>query len=177
MKAEIRVATMIQPIWKPSKHTIEHANVTRFIGSINAHHNLSISGYDELYKWSIDNAEDFWAAMWDFGNILTSQKYKTVVDDLSKLPGAKWFPEARLNFAENLLRYRDDSEAFVFKGETRAITRMTYAELYKAVAELSNSMREFGIRPGDRIAAYMPNIPDTAIAMLATTSIGGVWSS
>ena len=138
---------------------------------------MNISDYDELYRWSIDNIEDFWAAIWDFGEVQASQKYKTVVDDLSKLPGAKWFPEARLNFAENLLRYRDDSEAFVFKGETRDIVRMTYAELYNAVAELSNSLRAFGIRPGDRVAAYMPNIPATAIAMLATTSIGGVWSS
>ncbi|MCK5152116.1 MAG: AMP-binding protein, partial [Candidatus Thorarchaeota archaeon] len=168
---------MKQSLWKPSNQTVENANMTRFIKSVNSQYNLSIRDYGELYKWSIDNIEDFWAAMWDFGNIQASGKYTTVVDDLTKLPGAKWFPDARLNFAENLLKYRDDSEAFVFKGETRSITRMTYRELYDAVAILSKSLRDFGIRPGDRIAAYMPNIPDTAIAMLATTSIGAVWSS
>jgi len=168
---------MKQPLWKPSKQTIERANITRFINSVNAQHNLGIKNYDELYRWSTDNIEDFWAAMWTFGDIQASRPYTTVVDDLTKLPGAKWFPGAMLNFAENLLKYRDDSQAFVFKGETRPVTRTTYSELYNSVLMLSKSLRDFGIQPGDRIAAYMPNIPDTAIAMLATTSIGGVWSS
>ncbi|MGY5874152.1 MAG: acetoacetate--CoA ligase [Candidatus Thorarchaeota archaeon] len=168
---------MRTPLWTPSKQTTENANITQFMKSINTQHKLDISSYNELYKWSVDNIEGFWAAMWDFGKIQASQQYDKVVDDSTKLPGAKWFLNARLNFAENLLRYRDDSAAFTFKGETRSITRMTYAELYNAVAVLSKSLRESGIRPGDRIAAYMPNIPDTAIAMLATTSIGAVWSS
>ncbi|MDF1538479.1 MAG: acetoacetate--CoA ligase [Candidatus Thorarchaeota archaeon] len=168
---------MKQPLWKPSKQTIENANITRFINSVNAQNNLRISTYAELYKWSVDNIEDFWAAIWEFGNIQASQEYSKVVDDPTKMPGAKWFPDARLNFAENLLKYRDGSEAFVFKGETRPATRIAYSELYNSVNTLSKSLRDFGIRPGNRIAAYMPNIPDTAIAMLATTAVGGVWSS
>ncbi|UCE09004.1 MAG: acetoacetate--CoA ligase [Candidatus Thorarchaeota archaeon] len=168
---------MKEALWNPTKQTIENANITKFIDSVNKKHNLGISNYNELYRWSIDNIEDFWAAMWEFGDIRASKKYRAVVDDLGKFPGADWFPEARLNFAENLLRHRDESTALIFKGETRSITRMTYAELYNAVAVLSDSLRNIGVQAGDRIASYMPNTPDTAIAMLATTSIGAVWSS
>ncbi|MHA2425262.1 MAG: acetoacetate--CoA ligase [Candidatus Thorarchaeota archaeon] len=168
---------MKQPLWIPSKHTIEKANITRFIDSVNTKYKLNIHGYNELYKWSIENIEEFWRMVWEFGDIQAYQESKTIVDDLTKLPGAKWFPGARLNFAENLLRHQDESEAFVFKGETRPIVRMSYSELYNEVNWLSKALLNFGIRSGDRIAAYMPNIPDTAIAMLATTSIGGVWSS
>ncbi|MHA1907150.1 MAG: acetoacetate--CoA ligase, partial [Candidatus Thorarchaeota archaeon] len=168
---------MKQPLWKPSKSTIENANITQFIEQVNSKHDLSISDYDGLYKWSIENIEDFWAMVWEFGNVQAYREPQSVVDDLTKLPGAKWFPDAMLNFAENLLRHQDESEAFVFKGETRPIVRMSYSELYNRVNWLSKALLNFGIRSGDRIAAYMPNIPDTAIAMLATTSIGGVWSS
>ncbi|MHA2213074.1 MAG: acetoacetate--CoA ligase, partial [Candidatus Thorarchaeota archaeon] len=168
---------MRKPLWNPSKLTIENANITQFINSVNTEYNLAISNYDELYKWSIDKIEDFWAAIWEFGEIRASQEYRTVADDLTKLPGTEWFPGARMNFAENLLRYRDESQALTFKGETRSITRMTYAELCNNVAVLSESLRKTGILAGDRIVAYMPNIPDTAIAMLATTSLGAVWSS
>jgi acetoacetyl-CoA synthetase len=115
--------------------------------------------------------------MWDFVEIKASKRYDKVVDDLKRYPGARWFPGARLNFAENLLRYRDDRLAFIFKGETQKSAKMTYAELYRAVARLAKSLRDIGIAPGDRVAAYMPNLTETAIAMLATTSIGAVWSS
>ncbi len=105
------------------------------------------------------------------------KKYDKVIEDLNKFPGAKWFPGAKLNFAENLLRYRDDRVAFIFKGETQKSARMTYAELYTTVARLAKSLRELGVGPGDRVAGYMPNLIETAVAMLATTSIGAVWSS
>ena len=115
--------------------------------------------------------------MWEFADIKASRPYDRVVDDLKVFPGTKWFPGARLNFAENLLRYRDDRLAFIFKGETQKSTRMTYAELYTSVARLAKSLRDIGLQPGDRVAAYMPNLIETAVAMLATTSIGAVWSS
>ena len=169
--------TMKQPIWSPSNQTLEKANITRFIETVNKLHNLTITNYDELYKWSIDNIEDFWAAMWYYGEILASSKYESVIDDIKKFQTAEWFPGARLNFAENLLRHKDGSYALIFKGETGQTTRLTYAELSDAVSVLSESLREAGIVAGDRIAAYMPNIPETVIAMLATTSIGAVWSS
>jgi len=115
--------------------------------------------------------------MWDFAEIKASKYYEIVVDDVSKMPGAKWFIGAKLNFAENLLRYRGDHTAFIFRGETQESARMSYAELYDAVARFATSLREIGISPGDRVAAYMPNMIETAVAMLAATSIGATWAS
>jgi len=168
---------MRKPLWVPSEERIRQANLTRFIGFVNEKHGLEISSYDELYQWSIENLQDFWAAMWKFGEIKVSRSYDIVVDDLSKFPGARWFVGARLNFAENLLKHRDDNLAFIFRGESQKSARMTYAELYHSVACLTKPLREIGIAPEDRVVAYMPNIIGTAIAMLATTSIGAVWSS
>jgi acetoacetyl-CoA synthetase len=166
-----------KPLWIPSKERVKQANVTRFIGLVNERYGLEISSYDELYKWSIDCIPDFWAMMWDFAEIKASRRYDCVVDDLSRFPGAKWFVGSRLNFAENLLRYRDDHLAFIFRGEMQKKARITYAELYRVVARLADSLRKLGVKPGDRVAAYMPNLMETAIAMLATTSIGAIWSS
>ncbi len=168
---------MKEPLWRPSWDRIENANITEFIEFVNTRYDLLIADYDGLYEWSINNIEDFWESIWFFGKIQASKDYSSILEDIQKRPGAKWFPGARLNFAENLLKIRDSSEAFVFKGETKFPVRMTYSELYESVNILSKSLYNFGIRPGDRVVAYMPNIPDTAIAMLATTSIGGVWSS
>ena len=151
--------------------------MTRFINFVNRKHGLEISSYTQLYDWSIENIPDFWAAMWEFGEIRASSGYNVVVDDLSRFPGARWFVGARLNFAENLLRYRDDRVAFVFRGETQRSARMTYAEAYSSVARLAESLREMGVAPGDRVCAYMPNLIETAIAMLAATSIGATWAS
>jgi len=156
---------------------MKEANITRFISFVNKKHSLKIDSYDQLYRWSIENVFDFWAAMWNFGEMKASRRYERVVDDLNKFPGARWFVGAKLNFAENLLRYRDDHIAFVFKGETKKSTRMTYAELYDSVARLAKSLREIGVASGDRVAAYMSNLMETAIAMLAVTSIGAIWSS
>jgi len=164
-------------LWKPSEKRIKEANITRFINLVNEKHSLKIDSYDGLYDWSVENIPDFWAAAWEFLGIKASRDYDKVIDDLAKFPGAEWFPGARLNFAENLLRYRDDHTAFVFRDEMQKPVRMTYAELYSNVARLAKSLREMGVKPGDRVAAYMPNLMETAIAMLAATSIGAVWSS
>jgi len=168
---------MKEPLWKPSEDRIKNANMTRFIEFVNQKYGKKFKSYDELYQWSINCIPDFWAAFWDFAEIKASKKYDQVVDDLKKFPGAKWFVGAKLNFAENLLRYRDNRLAFVFRGETQKTAKMTYAELYSTVARLAASLREIGIRPGDRVAGYMPNLIETAIAMLAATSVGAVWSS
>jgi len=168
---------MRKPLWMPTKERIENANITRFINFVDKKHCLKIDSYDQLYKWSIENLPNFWAAMWEFGDIKASRGYDLVVDDLSKFPSAKWFIGARLNFAENLLRYRDAHTAFVFRGETQKSTRITYAELYDAVTRLAKSLRKVGVVVGDRVAAYMPNLMETTVAMLATTSIGAIWSS
>ena len=171
------IKTSKKPLWIPSKDQIKNANITRFIEFVNRKYGKKFKAFDDLYQWSVNSIPDFWEAVWDFCEIKASKKFDQVVDDLKKFPGAKWFVGAKLNFAENLLRYRDDRLAFVFKGETQKSAQMTYAELYSTVARLAASLREIGIRPGDRVAGYMPNLMETAMAMLAATSIGAVWSS
>jgi acetoacetyl-CoA synthetase len=168
---------MRTPLWTPSDERKQDANITRFINEINSRHNLKLDSYAELYQWSVEHIPDFWAEVWDFAGIKASKQYDQVVDDLRKFPGARWFPGARLNFAENLLRYRDDQLAFIFQGETQTSRRMTYAELYDSVARFAHSLREAGIGVGDRVVGYMPNMIETAIAMLAATSLGVTWSS
>ena len=168
---------MKTPLWKPSEQQIKNANITRFIEYVNKKQGKKFGGYFDLYQWSIDQIPDFWARLWEFFDIKASRGYTQVVDDLRKYPGANWFPGARLNFAENLLRYRDDRLAFIFKGEMQKYARMTYRELYTTVARLAKSLREIGVQPGDRVAAYMPNLMETAIAMLAATSVGATWAS
>ncbi|MHC4661828.1 MAG: acetoacetate--CoA ligase [Planctomycetota bacterium] len=164
-------------LWKPSDDRIAGANITRFIDFLNTKQKLRIADYRGLLDWSFENIADFWAAMWDFAEITASKKYDRVVEDLSVFPGTKWFPGARLNFAENLLRYKDDQPAFIFRGETKVTKQMTYAELNQTVARLAKSLRDIGVAPGDCVSAYMPNLPETIIAMLAATSIGAVWAS
>jgi len=114
--------------------------------------------------------------MWDYAEIVSSKKFEAVVDDLGKFPGAKWFPGARLNFAENLLRFRDERIALISRSEERDRSSLTYSGLYTRVARVANGLRQTGVRAGDRVGAYLPNIEETAIAMLATTSIGAVWA-
>jgi acetoacetyl-CoA synthetase len=166
-----------KPLWQPSEERVKMANITQFISFVNSKYALKINNYRELYEWSVENVEDFWAAMWKFGEIKASREYDAVVDDLSKFPGTKWFVGAKLNFAENLLRYRNSNTAFMLRQESRRSTVMTYKELYDSVANLAASLKQIGVSLGDRIAAYMPNIAETATAMLATASIGAIWSS
>ncbi len=164
-------------LWQPSEQRIKASNMYRFMNLINEKYNQSLAEYEDLWEWSTENIPDFWASMWDFAGIKASQPYTEVVDDLTKMPGAKWFSGAKLNFAENLLRYRDDRVALIFKGEARDSTKMTYAELYDEVARVAKSLKEAGVQSGDRVAGFMPNMPQTIIAMLGATSLGASWSS
>jgi len=164
-------------LWQPSQDRILQTNMYRFIQFINERHGKNFSDYPALYQWSVDNIADFWAAIWDFADIRASQPYTEVIDDATKMPGAKWFGGARLNFAENLLRYRDDRVALVFKGEDQNTVRITYAQLYDEVARVAKALRDMGVSVGDRVVGFMPNMPQTTIAMLAATSIGATWSS
>ncbi|MBV6452373.1 MAG: Acetyl-coenzyme A synthetase [Anaerolineales bacterium] len=168
---------MKTPLWTPSEQRKQDANITHFIEEVNARRGLNIESYADLYQWSVENISDFWAEVWGFVGIKSSKRYEKVVEDLSVFPGTKWFTGARLNFAENLLRYRDDQPAFIFKGETQISRAMTYAELYDEVARLSHSLAEVGIREGDRVVGYMPNLIETVVCMLAATSLGATWSS
>jgi len=168
---------MKTPLWTPSEERKKQTNMTRFITYVNEKYGEEFTSYEELYQWSIHNIPDFWAAMWDFGQIKASREYDKIVDDLNKMPGAQWFIGAKLNFAENLLRYRDDKVAIIFKGEAQDSVEITYLELYDRVARLAKSLREVGVVAGDRVAGFMPNMMETVIAMLAATSIGASWSS
>ncbi|MCX5855478.1 MAG: acetoacetate--CoA ligase [Deltaproteobacteria bacterium] len=168
---------MAKLLWKPSQERISNTNLKRFMDFINKKHEQNFTEYDTLYRWSIDNISDFWSSMWEFADIKVSAPYTEVIDDPQKMPGAKWFTGARLNFAENLLRYRDDHVALIFKGEAQASVKMTYAELYKEVAQVARSLKDAGVREGDRMVGFMPNMPQTIIAMLAATSVGATWSS
>ncbi len=168
---------MAKLLWKPTEEQIQSSNMYRFMNFINEKYNQEFDDYAPLYKWSIDNIPDFWSAMWEFADIIVSKPYTAVIDDVSKMPGAKWFDGARLNFAENLLRYRDDRVALIFKGEGQPATRMTYAELYEEVARVARALKGCGVAAGDRVVGFVPNMPAAIIAMLAATSLGATWSS
>ncbi len=168
---------MAKLLWKPSEDRIANANLTRFIRFVNREQGLDLDGYDELYQWSVSNIPEFWELMWQFAEIKCSTPYETVLEN-PVMPGAVWFKGARLNFAENLLRHRDDRTALVFVREGGGEDgRLTYAELYDRVARLARFLKDAGVGPGDRVAGFMPNRIETVVAMLATTSLGGIWSS
>jgi len=168
---------MSKLLWAPSEERKRDANITKFMDFVNKRYEREFHFYKELYNWSIDKIPDFWDSVWNFVGIRASKEYDVVVDDVYKMPGAKWFIGAKLNFAENLLRYRDGRTAFIFKGERQKSSKMSYAELYNTVASLARSLRDMGVGIGDRVVGYMPNMIETAVAMLATTSIGAIWSS
>ncbi|MCP4373593.1 MAG: AMP-binding protein, partial [Deltaproteobacteria bacterium] len=168
---------MDKQLWKPSDERVKNTNMYRFMNFVNEKLAKDFTGYDPLYQWSIENIPQFWALMWEFAEIKASKPYDQILDDPSKMPGAKWFSGARLNFAENLLRYRDDHVALIFKGEDQNSIKMTYKKLYDEVARVSKSLREAGIKPGDRVVGFMPNMPESIIAMLAAVSTGATWSS
>ncbi|MBZ5537588.1 MAG: acetoacetate--CoA ligase [Acidobacteriia bacterium] len=168
---------MKTPLWTPSEERQRNANITAFIRRVNEQSSLEIRNYPELYRWSVEDIPAFWAKLWDYAEIKASRGYDRVVDDLARFPGANWFIGARLNFAENLLRYRDEHVALLFRGESMASRSMTYAELYNEVAGLAKALHDLGVVPGDRVVAYMPNLIETVVAMLAATSLGAVWAA
>jgi acetoacetyl-CoA synthetase len=164
-------------LWEPSAENVQATNMYRFMNQINDRFGQHFVEYNQLYQWSVENIAEFWENIWDFTGIIASKPFREVIDDLNKMPGAKWFSGARLNFAENLLRYRDDQVAIVFKGESQDPIYLTYAALYQEVAQLAFAMKESGVQVGDRVVGFMPNMPQTIIAMLAASSMGAVWSS
>ena len=164
-------------LWKPSEEQVKRSNMYRFMQIVNRRYEKSFSTYNELYQWSIEHIADFWKEVWEFVDIQASEPYVRIIDDLHKMPGAKWFEGARLNFAQHLLRYRDDRIALVFKGEEQPAIRISYATLFDEVARIAAYLKDFGIQPGDRVVGFMPNMPQTVYAMLAATSLGAVWSS
>ena len=168
---------MSKILWQPSEERIRQSNMYRFIRFVNDRFGLQIDDYPGLYQWSVTNIADFWAAIWDFAEIKCSRSFDRVVDATDRMPGNNWFEGARLNFAENLLRYRDDQTALVFRGESNPPVRLTYAELYNEVARVAASLKQLEVVAGDRVVGFMPNMPQSIIAMLAATSLGATWSS
>jgi len=168
---------MSELLWQPAEERIKSTNMYQFMEYVNTRHRTRFADYDRLYAWSIGESPVFWETLWAYSEVIHSRSYNQVVDDIKKMPGARWFEGARLNFAENLLRYRDHRIALSFKGEGRSTVNITYGELYQQVAALAQSLRDLGIKRGDRIAGFMPNMIETVVTMLAATSIGAVWSS
>ena len=168
---------MNQILWTPTQDQIEASQMDAFRKQINARYNLSLNNYHELHQWSVTHITDFWKAIWGFMSIEFSSDYTQVVDDETKMPGAKWFEGAQFNFAENLLRIRSDKPAIQFKGEGQPVRTLSYIELFSEVENLASALRKMGVQKGDRVVGFMPNMPETIIAMLATTSIGAIWSS
>jgi len=167
---------MTDPIWSPGPVRRQTANIRRFLDLARSELDPGIHQYRDLHRYSIQNPSEFWRAVWDFCEMVGTPG-TTVLENPDQMPGARWFPDARLNFAENLLRHRDDNPAIIFKSETGETTQYSYAELYSAVARTAAALRSAGVEQGDRVAGYMPNLPESVIAMLATTSIGAIWSS
>ncbi|MCD4735420.1 MAG: acetoacetate--CoA ligase, partial [Bacteroidales bacterium] len=164
-------------LWKPSNQRIRESEMSRFIQIICNRYGLNRYDYQNFHKWSTTNIADFWKEIWEYCGIKYSSGYSRVIDDPGKMPGAGWFEGARLNFAENLLQKRDETPAIIFRGETFVEKTLTYNGLFEEVQKVSGNLRNLGLRTGDRVAAILPNMPETVIAMLAATSIGAIWSS
>ena len=164
-------------IWRPSEQRVRDANLTTFMGWLADRGLVRARDYSALWSWSVSEPAAFWQAIWDHCGVLASQCAEQVVDDPRRLPGAAWFSGARLNFAENLLRHRDKKPALVSWNEQGPRRRLSHQELYDEVARAARGLRRLGVRPGDRVAGFLPNFPETVVAMLATSSLGALWSS
>jgi len=167
----------ISPIWAPTEQAIEQAQITQFARHVVRKYKLDLNTYPEFYRWTVDNPEEFWSEVWDWCGVVASKKGSTVLVDGDRMPGAKWFPDARLNFAENLLRRGDQGDAFIFWDERGFQRRVSYSQLTSEVSRAAQALAQLGLRPGDRVAAFIPNMPEAGVFALAALSQGIVWSS
>lgn len=163
---------MSAPLWQPSAEHIQSTRLSAFI----RHTRREFADYQALHRWSVEDSEAFWQEVWQFTGVIGDMGSERLRQPTA-MPGAEWFPQAKLNFAENLLRRRDERQALVFWGEDQCKTQLSYAELYAAVSRLAQALRAQGVGVGDRVAGMMPNMPATLIAMLASSAIGAIWSS
>ena len=166
-----------QPLWTPSEERRRASNLARFMDCLAARRGLRLDDYAALHRWSIEQADAFWFELAHFADIKAEWADAAVLVDGERMPGARWFPGARLNFAENLLHYRDDHLALVFHNERGQRRTLSYRQLAAETARVAAGLRDAGVTAGDRVAGFMPNLPETLIAMLATTSLGAIWSS
>ncbi len=163
-------------LWQPDQDRIDQANLSAFIRFVEQQSKKNFPDYDSLYQWSIDDSASFWSLLWDFCEVIGDKGDWVVLDNLD-MEKATWFPHGHLNFAENLLRERSDDLAIIFRAEDQKESQLTFNELYHQVAAVSAWLKQQGIKKGDRVAAYLPNMPETIVAMLATTSLGAIWTS
>ncbi|HEU5437889.1 MAG TPA: acetoacetate--CoA ligase [Ktedonobacterales bacterium] len=164
-------------LWEPSEALKQQSTMQGFIRWLGEHKRLQISGYADLWEWSTANVEQFWEALWQFFDVRSPAPYTAVLAERT-MPGATWFPGARLNYAEQAFRHASDARpAFVHESELRPLSEMSWAELRRQVASVASALRAMGVREGDRVVGYVPNIPEAAVALLATASLGAVWSS
>ena len=168
---------MVEMLWQPSAERIAKANMTAFRQSVEKQWVVDLPDFTALHAFSIGEIEKFWMSVRDFCDVRAESWGEQVLVEGDKMPGAKFFPDARLNFAENLLRKRDDSPALIFQAEDQIKRQMSWSELYDAVSTLAQALQDLGVGPGDRCAGFVPNIPEAVIAMLAATSLGAVWTS
>ncbi|MGB8327633.1 MAG: acetoacetate--CoA ligase [Steroidobacteraceae bacterium] len=168
---------MTELVWQPSSERIAAANVTRFIQCVNARLGRRLAGQAQLYDWSVAHPAEFWSELARFADVRARWGSAPVLQDAERMPGARWFADTQLNFAENLLRRRDDAPALVFGNERDARRTLTHAELYREVARVATGLKQCGVVAGDRVAGFLPNVPEAVIAMLAAASLGAVWSS
>jgi acetoacetyl-CoA synthetase len=165
------------PLWRPSAERIERAQVTAFARAAEARHGVRLPDQAALHRWSVEEPERFWRDVFQRCGVVAAAEGPVVLEGRERMPGARWFPQARLNFAENLLRRRDAAPALVFRSEAGQAREIGHGELHAEVSRLAAALRAFGIRPGDRVAGYLPNLPEAIVAMLAAASVGAVWSS
>jgi len=168
---------MTKPLWQPAPDTVPQSNVTRFMREANSRYSAQVTEYWDLDAWSVAEPEKFWSLVWDFCGVVAKCKGSTVLERGDRMMDARWFSSARLNFAENLLRRRDDAVAIVFWSEDKIKQHITYTELYDMVSRMAQALRAQGVLEGDRVAGFLPNIPEAVMLMLATASIGATWSS
>ena len=168
---------MEQPLWQPSEARKKSSNLYAFMEQLKEDWGVEAKDYFELYDWSVTEVEKFWSSLWDFCGVIAETRGERVLADGNKMPGAQFFPDARLNFAENLLRQEGGGDAIVFWGEDKVKRRLSHDGLRALVSRLQQVLMDAGVGEGDRVAGFMPNMPETVAAMLATTSLGAVWSS
>ena len=137
--------------------------MAKFLQRVNSKYNIDLKSYSDLHKWSISNIPDFWNTLWDYTKIVHSSYPTTIVNDINKMPGAKWFKDAKLNFSENLLRYRDDKKAIIFRNETSQKAELTYNELFLEVSKVASALKKSGVGPGDTVVGLLPNIPESIV--------------
>lgn len=163
-------------LWEPSNEFKEQANITKYLNWLKDKKGLDFESYNPLWEWSVTEIEDFWASIWEYFDIKASKPYTKVLSE-RKMPGSRWFLDAQLNFAEHVFRNISSSRpAMIFQSELQPLVEVSWDTLYQKVSSVALALRNLGVKPGDRIVAYMPHIPEAAIAFLAAASIGAIWS-